>query len=358
MLYLHLTLASLKMIVRNRQALFWALVFPFIFVVIFALLGSLGDTETTIGVIDHANDSLSMQLVGNLQAVEGFEVDLRDDEPGARQEVRDGDLSYLLIIPTGLESQVNAGAPISIALVYDERQFGGSAIIAVERILDHMNLALAGASQTLTLNSEGILSEDVGFGAFVLPGIVLWGIMSSSIIGMAVALANYREKKLLRRIRVSPLRPRTFFAAQVSAYLMLSLVQAATILGLGSVVMRVSISGNLFTIGLLILISNIVFLNLGFIVGAFSKTGAAASGMGNVIVLPLVMFSGVFFTIETLPAVVTNVVRFLPLTPMVEILRGITLSDKPFMDFPLEFGIIAVWLVLTSVASVKIFKFE
>ena len=251
MLFLHLTFANLKMIVRNRQALFWALAFPLVFVFVFAMIGSFTGSVDTIGAV-----------------------------------------------------------------------------------------------------------EDVDYADFVLPGIVLWGIMGNSVMGIAVALANYREKKILRRIKASPMKARTFFAAQVSAYLVLSLVQAAMLFGIGAPVMGVSISGNLPTIALLILVCNVVFLNLGFIVGAFSRTGAAASGMGNVIVLPLVMFSGVFFSSELLPNLLENIMRFLPLAPMVEILRGVTLSDRPLTDFPMELGLIVAWIALTSLIATWVFKLE
>ena len=350
----------MKMIVRNRQAIFWALVFPLVFVVFFAVIGSFMDAAntTTIGVVDHSNDVLSQQLLRDLHTAEGFEVVLRRDERAARLDVQNGDLRYLLIIPANLEARVQVNVPTPITLLYDEGQFGGSALRAIERFFDRTNLALAGIVPALEFSPERVSPDDVDFRGFVLPGIVLWGIMTNSIIGIAVALANFREKKILRRIKVSPLRARTFFAAQVSANLVLSLVQAATLFGLGSIVMQVSISGNLLVIGLLVVVCNVVFLNIGFIVGAFSKTGAAASGMGNVVVVPLVMLSGVFFPIETFPGPLADAARFLPLSPMVELLRGVAISGGSILDFTLEAGLIAGWVALTSVLAIRIFKFE
>ena len=228
----------------------------------------------------------------------------------------------------------------------------------IERFLDRINLELAGASTRLELRKEGALSEDLSFMEFMLPGLALWGIMSNSIIGLAASLASFREKKILRRIKASPLKPRTFFAAQVLAYLAMSLVQATVILGLGAIVFRVPVGGNLLIIGVLILLCNIVFLNLGFIVGAYSKTVAAASGFGNVVVLPLVMFSGVFFPPEMLPGFLTEVMRFLPLAPMVDILRGMTLGAKTVLDFPFEIGLILAWMGVTALAAVRVFKLE
>ena len=358
MLLFRLTVANVKMIVRNRQALFWALAFPVVMLGIFGLVGGFRSSTVTIGVVDYAVDALSDRLIGSLSDMPEFEVEIRDDEEAAREEVRDGDLGYLLLIPEGLETLAQSGPPVSLTLVYDEGLLGGSVVVAIERFLDQINLELAGASARLKLRPEGTLSEDLRFIEFLLPGLALWGIMSNSIIGLAASMATYREKKILRRIKASPLKPRTFFAAQVLAYLVMSLVQATVILGLGAIVFRVPVGGNLLIIGLLILVCNIVFLNLGFIVGAYSKTVAAASGFGNVVVLPLAMFSGVFFPPEMLPGFLSEVMRFLPLAPMVEILRGITLGAKTVLDFPFEIGLILAWMGVTALAAVRVFKLE
>ena len=219
MLLLQLTIANLKMIVRNRQALFWALAFPVVMLGIFGLVGGFRSSTVTIGVVDYAGDTLSNRLIGSLSDMPDFEVDLWDvgegAEEAAREAVRDGDLGYLLMIPAGLESLAQSGPPVSLTLVYDEGLLGGSVVVTIERFLDQINLELAGASARLRLRPEGALSEDLSFIEFLLPGLALWGIMSNSIIGLAASMATYREKKILRRIKASPLKPRTFFAAQV-----------------------------------------------------------------------------------------------------------------------------------------------
>ena len=106
--------------------------------------------------------------------------------------------------------------------------------------------------------------------------------MSFSIIGLATTIAVYREKRILIRIQSTPLKVRVFVAAQVLASLLLSIVQAAIILAVGMAIFSVSIPlSQAPQLCVLILMGNLVFLNLGFIVGAFSKTVAAASGLGE-----------------------------------------------------------------------------
>ena len=360
MLVLHLTAANLKMTVRNRQALFWALAFPMLFVGFFALVGSFagGSSAERIGAMDNAQDDLSRRVIDALGAADGLEIHPRADEGAARAEMADGELDYLLIIPPGMGAAVADGAGAEVLFAQSEGA-DGAAVAELGRVLALEDLRMAGAAPTLSLTVETV--EGGGgfdFGAYMLPGLALWGIMSNSIIGVAVALANYREKKILRRIKASPMRARTFFAAQILSFMAISLVQAALILGFGSLAMGARISGGLLAIGAMILVCNVAFLNLGFIVGAFAKTASAASGLGNLVVLPLAMFSGVFFPTELMPAFVGETTRWLPLHPMVEALRGIALGAEPLTAFGGELALIAGWIALTAVAAVRVFRFE
>lgn len=358
MLVWQLTIANAKMILRNRQSLFWAMVFPLVMTVVFGLIAENRSTNIKLGVVDYAEDDLSRLLIQNLTEIESIEIQYVEDEDRARQDISEDDLNFLIVIPHDVSSKVYQFPPATIVMAYDDTdQTSRVALGEVSRFLTQMNQHIAGEPSRLILAAEGVLTDEVRFIDFLLPGIAVWGIMSFSVIGVAASIANYREKKILRRIIATPLKVRTFFISQILAYLILALSQALLILGFGAVVFGVRISGNFLVIGLFILLGNIAFLNLGFIVGAYSKSVQAASGLGNVVVLPMLMFSGVFFRPDALPGILATLVQFLPLAPMVAVVRGATLEAKGFADFPLEIAIMIAWIALTSVVAVKVFKF-
>ena len=359
MLLAHLTIANLKMILRNRQALFWALAFPLLFVVVFGLMIRTGDSTMVIGVTDYAKDPVSARLVADLTNIETFEILSRLDEDAARLEIEEGDLGYLLVIPQGLAEDVVNSPPAQVLLVYDDTNPSAGVVIGVvNRFLDKANLDLAGAEMRLNLTTEGVLARDIEFVDFMVPGMAVWGVMSFSVFGIATSLASYREKQILKRMQATPLNVRTFFAAQVVAYLIVALAQGTLILVLGSSIFDVEIVGNVLFILILVLVGNIVFLNLGFIVGSTSKSVQAASGLGNAILLPMMFFSGVFFPTDNLPQVIQNVVTYLPLAPIVDAVRGVTIEARDLWDYPAELLIIALWIVGTSVLATRLFRFR
>ncbi|PZC46408.1 MAG: ABC-2 type transport system permease protein [Chloroflexi bacterium] len=354
-----LFIANLRIIFRNRQAIFWALAFPLLFVVVFGFFIGNGVPTTTIAVVDHAQDQLSQNLMTGLAGVETLELEIRADEAEARQEVTDGDLGFLLILPAGLEERVASDPPAIVTLLFDEGSPTSGLIVGVvRRFLDDANLTLAGAPTLLVLDASGIYSDDVDYFDFLLPGILGMGIMVYSIVGLASSITVFREQRILKRIQATPLRITTFFTAQVLAYLTLALLQAAVILGVGVLAYDANIKGSYLGIGIIVLFGNLVFLSLGFIVGAFSKTAAAASGMGNAVALPMMFLSGAFFPRDGLPTALRVVVDYLPLSPMLDALRGVALDGRALWEFPLELAILSAWIVVASAVAVRIFRFS
>ncbi len=354
----------MKMILRDKQALFWALAFPLLFVVVFGLFFRDVDSPQVVGVIDNAGDDMSRGLVRNLSEMGGLEVEARDDEEEARRQVEDGDLGHLLIIPEGLAGTVASNPPARLELLYDESNaFGGVVVGAVASFIDSANLELARAPVRLVLDARGAgesgSSGDTSYIDFLLPGLAVWGVMSFSIIGLATTIAVYREKRILIRIQSTPLKVRVFVAAQILASLLLSIVQAAIILAVGMAIFGVQIPlSQAPQLCVLILMGNLVFLNLGFIVGAFSKTVAAASGLGNAVSLPLMFLSGVFFPTDSLPTVLLFVIEYLPLAPLLEMFRSVALDSGMFWDFPTQLAIVVGWIVLSTVVSMRTFRFR
>ena len=364
MIVYHLSIAFAKMIARDKTALFWALAFPLLFVFVFGLFFRDIDSSTpVIAVVDKADDEVSRGLVRSMVENDGIDVETRDDEAAARQQVRDGDLGYLLVIPEGLAQTVASNPPARLELLFDESNtLSGIVVGTLASFVDGANLELARAPARLELSPRGASesdTSDLGYIDYLLPGLAVWGVMSFSVIGLATTMAVYREKRILRRIQSTPLRVRTFVAAQVLASLALSVAQAGIILAVGVAVFDVPIPlSQAPQLCALILMGNLVFLNLGFIVGAFSKTVAAASGLGNAVTLPLMFMSGVFFPLDALPAVLRFVIEYLPLAPLLEVFRDVALESGVFWDYPTQLAIVAGWIVLSAAVAMRTFRFR
>lgn len=346
--------ASVRMLYRDRQALFWALVFPVIFAVVFALFDFDQAPEVDIAVVAEGESRVSRELVEGLRDVESFEVARRGDLRAARAALDEGELGVVLAVP----ASVDPGATVRVfynETNFDENQF---ALSAVRQIVDGTNLRLAGVeAPPLSVETVGVSAKDVDYYDFLLPGLVAMGVMNFSIIGMAVAISRFREQRILKRILATPLSPVRFLSAQVGAHLLLALVQAALILAVGVFVFGARVYGNVLWIFVLATLANLVFLNIGFAVAGRAPNPDAAQGMGNVIALPMMFLAGVFFPTETLPEVMQTVVAYLPLTPLIEALRTVSIDGESIAATGPQLVMLAGWIGVSFLVASRLFRF-
>lgn len=349
-----LFVASVKMLFRDRQALFWALAFPIIFTAVFGLFDFGKMQGVKVAVVAAERSPVAEGIVSGLKAVKSFQV----SEPAGLDEtlrrLDGGKLDMVLSVPPG-------AAPLEIKLWYDQgnpdrAQVG---LQVVRQVMNDMNLRLAGVRvPPLALRESGVSAKVVRYYDFLLPGLVAMGLMNFSIIGMSVAIARFREQRILRRIMATPLRPWKFLVAQVLARLVLALVQAGLIIAVGVFVFGAHIYGNVLWLFVLAAIANLVFLNLGFAVAGRAANADAAQGIGNVVAMPMMFLSGTFFPTDTLPAVMQPVVQYLPLTPLIDAMRKVSVDGLSITATGHQLLLLGAWVVGSLAIASRTFRFS
>jgi ABC-2 type transport system permease protein len=184
------------------------------------------------------------------------------------------------------------------------------------------------------------------------------GVMNASIIGMAVAISRFREQKILRRILATPLAPIRFLSAQVGARLVLSVIQSALILAVGIFLFGAELQGSLLWLFVLVTFANLIFLNLGFAAAGRAANPDAAQGIANAIALPMMFLSGTFFPTETLPTIVQWLVKFLPLTPLLEAIRMVSVEGEPITAASTQILALTIWVGVSYLMANRMFRFE
>ena len=368
---LKLFVASVKMLYRDRQSLFWALMFPIIFTVVFGLFDFSQAPEVRIAVAAEGRSPVSEALDRGLREVDSFEVNRTTDLSAARQDLTDGEVDVVLSvpdIPIGMIEPGEASAPGSppvvqpaaVTVYYNESNFDSNqfALGVIERIVDRMNLQIAGVtSPPLSVDARGVAARSVEYYDFLLPGLVAMGVMNFSITGMAIAVARYREQRILKRILATPLRPFKFLSAQVLSRLLLALVQAALIVAVGVFLFGANIYGNVVWIFILATVANLIFLNIGFAVAGRARNPDSAQGIASAVALPMMFLSGVFFPTDTLPQVMQAIVKYLPLTPLIEALRKVSLEGLSIVDTGPQLLLLGVWGVVSFALAAMNFRF-
>ena len=359
---LALTRSNLMMMARNRQGLFWALFFPLLLVVVFGLIDFNGVVPAPVAVVDLSDGSRAQVFRERLADVEFLDVEefVRTDMAEA---LRGGDLGYLIVIPPGFDETAAAvGEPghDPVGLVYTSRDPDRNQLVeaAVRGLVAEVwsDGQPVQASRLTTANVIDV--PEVDYFDTVLLGLLGLGIMTNSIISIAVRISTYRNQAILKRLLATPLPIWKFFASEIAAHLLLALVQAGIILAVGVFVFGGRLHGNLGWVLLITALGSIVFLNIGFILSAWARSPAAASGMGNAVALPMVFFAGTFFSTTSLPWVLPYAAEVLPLTPMLSALRAVGLDQAPIAEAWPQLAALAGWAAATAVAATRVFKFS
>ena len=361
---LSLTIANLKMMARNRHTTFWALFFPLLLVVVFGLFKIDGFSSASLAVIDEANTPGSQLLRQKLAGLEFLKLESSPQSiAAARRMVNEGDLDYLLLIPSGFgetSQEANQSAPPSLVLVYDAADQERNQLVegAISNLTQEAGFGHNSAPAASSLVAEEVNARQASYFDVVLLGLVGLGVMTNSIISIAVKISAYRNQSILKRMLVTPLPIWKYFASEIAAHLILALVQAAIILAVGVFVFGAHVYGNLGWIFFIVILGSLVFLNIGFILSAWANTPSAASGMGNAVALPMIFFAGTFFSTASLPWVLPQVAQALPLTPMLSALRQVAIDNAPLWDVWPQLATLGAWVVATALAAIKVFRFS
>jgi len=358
-----LILANVKMMARNRQAIFWALFFPLMLVVVFGLFDFNGVGAADVAVIDQSGGPRAEVFRERLEDIEFLELEFDDIGPAeAREKVADGNLGYLIIIPGLFDDpagQAQAQGPAPVSLVYSTRNPDRNQLVdgAVRNLVSDIHSDGAPVVPSRLLTADVIQVPEVDYFDNVLLGLLGLGIMTNSIISIAVRISTFRNQSILKSLLVTPLSIWKFFAAEITAHVLLALVQAAIILALGVFVFGGKVHGNLLWVFCITALGSIVFLNIGFILSAWAKSPAAASGMGNAVTLPMMFLAGTFFSTAALPWILPQLSLALPLTPMLGALRDVAIDSEPIWDTWPYLAALGGWVIATGLAAVKVFRF-
>lgn len=208
--------------------------------------------------------------------------------------------------------------------------------------------------------SRQVLASEPGgrYIDFLVPGLIGMNLMSAGMWGIGYALVDMRIKKLLRRLLATPMRAADSLAAQMFTRVVFTFVEVGYLLGFGWLVLGVPVRGSMLAVAAVALIGTLCFAGLGLAAAARPRRIEAVSGLMNLVMLPMFVGSGVFFSIERFPEAVQPVLRALPLTALNEALRAVTLEGASLASETPRLAIVALWGAVGFFAGLRLFRWD
>lgn len=335
---LQLTLWRLRDLWREPEAIFWVFAFPILLALALGVaFKNRGPQALSIAVQEGPGaDSLAVALAGGAR----LRV-VRLDSLEAYERLRSGRVA-LVVIP---------GNPI--ALQFDSTR-DESRLARLET--DAALQVAAGRHDVLWLRDALLTERGSRYIDFLIPGLLGLNIMGTGMWGIGFGIVRSRQGKLLRRLHASPMRRSDFLLAQAFARLVFLVLEVVVLLAFGALAFGVPIRGSLMLVATIVLAGALAFSGLGLLVASRAQTIEGVSGLMNFVMVPMWVFSGVFFSWSHFPDAIHPVIRLLPLTALNDGLRLVLLDGAGVGAVAGFLGIMMAWGIGAFLLSVKLFR--
>ncbi|MFY9913239.1 MAG: ABC transporter permease [Nocardioidaceae bacterium] len=300
-----LSQAMMKGYLRDRQAVFFSVFFPLMFLVLFGgVFANQGQSKLSLIEVG------PVPLVDNLPAgaesafADSFDVTKSTDLSAALTSVRDGD-TVIAVEQSGDQ----------LVAHYSDADQVQSAVARgiLQSFVQTANIAASGQAPTYSLDSQRVEDKSLKTIQFVTPGLLGWAIATSATFGAAATLVGWRRTKLLRRIRLAPVSTASVVAARIGVTMMIAFGQMAIFIGLAVAAFGLKLDGSWYMGVPLLICGTLSFMALGLLAGSISKTVEGATSLANIFVLPMAFLSGSFFPLDGAPRWLDIISHLLPL---------------------------------------------
>jgi ABC-type multidrug transport system permease subunit len=352
-----LYLVRLRDFYRQPARVFWVYGFPTIMAVALGfafqnrppapievdLVNKSGSAEVKRAVQSHNAALESAKKAGkprlNVPSIELHESSA--DE--AAKRLRTG-LTPLVIEPLGPRSSVYHFDPT--------RPEASTARLVIDDVLERAN------GRTDQRESSEVYVTEPGsrYIDFLIPGLIGLNAMGGGLWGVGFLVVNFRIAKLLKRFVATPMPRRDFLLALLGARLTFVIPDLTVLLLLGTLMFKMPIRGSLPLVIAIDMLGSLAFAGIGLLVGSRATTTETVSGLMNLVMLPMWLFSGVFFASGRFPNAFQPFISALPLTQLVNALRQVILEGAGIYDVRNALLILAAWTVVTFWLALRFFR--
>lgn len=357
-----------KRFLRDKTSLFFTFLFPLIFLLVFGtVFGGNDDVNLDVAIVNYSETDFAKEFEKGLREAKNssFGVVEAKEMSVAREKMKRGEIVGIVELSKefgevkdlpgfGLRPQ----GEIKVLFAKGSERAGNLAVAVMKQVADEINKKMGQPEPPLKVESEAVGEASMHNFDYVFTGLLAFSLMSMGVFGLANAMPTEKQKGAYRRLRAAPFTAGQLIIANAIHYLTTALVSAVMMLIVGVLVYKLNISWNWLIFLPFILLSAIMMVGFGLLVGSWAKNENQSAPLSNLVSFPMMFLSGVFFPSFMFPDWLKTISQFVPMTPVVEGFRMIMSERVGFMTVLPQFGLVAMWTVIIYVAAIKLFRWE
>jgi ABC-2 type transport system permease protein len=348
-----LTLANLRMYVRNPIASFSIVGVLILLLVLFKVVFSGQGPHARVAVVDDSRGAESAAVVRDLRAAGTLDVSLASRTAAARM-LDQGDADMTIAIPADLGRRDASGRPVPVRLqvAYRAGTAGETSLPVVRGVVEAYDEVVLGEVPSISLAASAVHTRASSAIDFLLPGVVAFNIIGSALMVAAGVFANYKSTGVLRRLKATGVSPTVFVLSHAAATFLLGIVQTAAILVAAQLLFGVHL--DLPSLFLLLVLGYLVFLAMGLAISGWIRDSQRATAVAQSVAFPMI-FIGLLSA--ALPAGVASVTRYLPVSYVTDGMQRLATGGQLAAVAP-DLAWLAGWAALLLVAAGRVFRWD
>ena len=341
--FLHILGARMKELRREPEVIFWVFGFPILLALGLGIAFRNKPADvTSVVIVSGPGAQNALSMIQHSARKSSIHADVLD-EPASLRGLRLG--KYDLVIepnrPGGYQYRYDPSRPESVL---------------ARALVDESLQSSAGRKDPIPTSIIASSEPGSRYIDFLIPGLLGMNLMNAAMWGIGFALVDMRQRKLLKRFVATPMRRSDFLLALLSSRLVLMLIEVSLLLGFGVLAFHMRVLGSLLSILLIGAVGAISFGGLGLLTASRAQKIESASGLMNLVMMPMWIFSGVFFSDERFPAMVQPFIKALPLTALNDALRATILEGASLASQSSRILVLLLWGGISFALALRWFR--
>lgn len=355
---------DIKRLFRDKVAIFFVFIFPLIFLVIFGSIFK-GDNDVSfrVGLLNQSSSEFAKNFEKQITESSVFEVDREvKNVEMAKEKMNRSQLEATIILPEGFgDIMGNKAYPTGEAVVLygESNQSAGQTLSAIMKdIFKGINQQFAPSSEPFNVKPESTATKGLTQFDYTFSGILGFTLLSLGIFGPTTVFPRLKQRGVLRRYQTTTIKVWQYFVANVISNAAIGLLALVVMFGAAVLFFDLNMRGNYFNLALIVLLGVTMLFGIGLALGGWAKNENQAAPLAQLVTLPMMFLSGVFFPTFLMPELLQKITQFIPLTPVIDSVRLIITENASLADLGPQIAVMAGWTVIIYIIAFKVFRWE
>jgi len=332
--------ASLKTFLRNKSTIFWTIAFPCVLILLVGAIFSQSSTRYDLYVqnqdlVGGKTTYWSDALITMLNSTNDFDIQMVNATINATDYAITNSLSSLLIIPSGFNDSANMAistqgdSTANVTFIYDQSTYSAQIVrSAVLSTVKNFNFDLSKGVAYMSVQSLTIAPKRFGYLDFFLPGMIAVTAMTTSIFTSVSISSQFKQNGVFHKLATTQLKRYEWILSRTIYNVLISFLGMVIMLILGTTIFGMTISVDAFSL-LTVAMASLMFTGVGMIIATSAKDPDGANAAANVITFSMMILSGTFIPLSSMPLFLRALAQVLPLTYVSNGLRASMIFGQP-----------------------------